>query len=157
VAEVSVRPPSRLRIDFQVREITAEAGQEPRYVTFGDEVDMGKVREFFDRCGLGVDTMFQGYKTAKYIKQLVPAPNKINLIKLVREWTNLGLKDAKDVVELPTGRPMVLFREGADADAVVQICRRMGMPDVVSEPISEETFRELASQKVPEYIKPPSV
>lgn len=155
---MSVRPPSRLRIDFQVREIVdADSGLEPRYVTFGDEVDMGKIKDFFDRCGIATDIMFQGYKTSKYVKQLVPTSQKINLIKLVREWTKIGLKDAKDVVELPTGRPMVLFREGADADMVVQVCRGMGMNDVVSESITEETYQELAAARVPEYIKPPAV
>ena len=154
---MSVRPPSRLRIDFQVRELTAEAGQEPRYVTFGDEVDMGKVKDFFDRCGIAVDIMFQGYKASKYIKQLVPTSQKIGLIKLVREWTNLGLKDAKDVVELASGMPMILFRDGADADKCVEICRRMSMMDVVAESITQETFEELARSKVPEYIKPLSV
>jgi len=154
---MSVRPPSRLRIDFQVRELTAEAGQEPRYVTFGDEVDMGrKVKDFFDRCGIAVDIMFQGYKTSKYIKQLAPTNQKIPLIKLVRSWTNVGLKHAKDLVELPMGRPMVLFKEGRDADAMVQICRNAGMPDVVAEPVTDEMFHEL-SLTIPQYIAPVTV
>jgi hypothetical protein len=154
---MSVRPPTRLRIDFQVHELTPEAGQEPRYVTFGDEVDMGKIRDFFDRCGIACDIMFQGYKVSKCLKQLVPTSQKINLIKLVREWTGLGLKDAKDVVELPVHHAMVLFRDGADADKCVEICKRMGMLDVIAESITQETFEEFARSKVPEYIKPPTV
>lgn len=155
---MTVRPPSRLRIDFQVRELVdPDSGLEPRYVTFGDEVDMGKIKDFFERCGLATDIMFLGYKTSKYIKQLVPTQQKINLIKLVREWTGLGLKDAKDVVELHAGLPMVLFKDGEEADKIVDLCRRMNMMDVVSEPITEETYKELLHAKVPEYIKPPAV
>ena len=52
--------------------------------------------------------------------------NKINVIKIVREATNLGLKEAKDLVE---SAPKAVIKEGlskADADALIAKLKEAG-------------------------------
>jgi large subunit ribosomal protein L7/L12 len=53
-------------------------------------------------------------KTEFTVELAVSGPNKINVIKVVREITGLGLKEAKDLVE---GAPKTLKDGVAKADA----------------------------------------
>lgn len=48
---------------------------------------------------------------------VAPGPNKINVIKLVRQLTGLGLKEAKDATEKP-GFELKTNLSRADADAL---------------------------------------
>ena len=127
---------TRFRIDFQVREILPE-GSDPslaRYVTFGDEVNFYKVRDFFERCGLGVINLFQthasGNARGKVLKLMHSPRNKINIIKALRQMTDLGLKDAKHLVEGPLGTPLVVFANDEEVEAGLNVLRRYEAYDV---------------------------
>lgn len=115
--------PSRIRIDFQVREVSAAGEEIPdsdlRYVTFGDEVNLADIRDFFDRSGIAVNMMFNGNRGAKFICMEGTPANKIWMIKRVREVTGLGLREAKDLVEAPLRTPFGYFEDGRDCDAAV--------------------------------------
>jgi len=123
---------TRFRIDFQVREVLPE-GSDPslaRYVTFGDEVSLSRVRDFFDRCGLGVVSLFNGTSVAKVFKLAHTPRNKINVIKALREMTELGLKGAKDRVESPLGTPLVVFANDEEAELGLNVLRKYEVYDV---------------------------
>jgi hypothetical protein len=150
----------RLRIDFQVREILPD-GQDPsdaRYVTFGDEVDFGAVKEFFERCGIAADLMFHGRQTAKVIQLKVRTNRKIDVIKSVRALTGLGLKEAKDVVEdcdrlqsLGMRKGLVLFEDGRDADAAMQVFANNGIFNDVE--VVGCNFTKAQAAGTPLYVK----
>lgn len=152
---------SKLRIDFQVREVLADgAVGEPRYVTFGDDVDMGAIKDFFERCGIACDLMFQGYKSPKLFSldsSFSGSSQKIMMIKLVRELTGCGLKEAKDIVEAPPGTPIVVFKDGRDADAVMKRLQRDAYRLGEHIVVRDADFGAIRDSGTLEYIRPPRV
>lgn len=84
----------KLQIQFSVREPTSE-----RYVTFSGDVDRAEVREWFIRASLGVEQLFNCSNAPVAVHLLDDHQQKIPCIKLVREFTGTGLKEAKDIVE----------------------------------------------------------
>lgn len=113
--------PTKLRIRFSVQEPETE-----RYINFEDDVPIAKVRDFFIRAGIACENLFNLKGCPSVIILDGPAANKISAIKLVREATNLGLKEAKDVVEAPGGRLFVL-QDGRDADEWVRRFDQVGV------------------------------
>lgn len=84
----------KLQVQFSVREPVSE-----RYVTFNGDVERAEVREWFIRASLAVEQLF-GCANAPVALHLVDYNGqKISCIKLVREFTGTGLKEAKDLVE----------------------------------------------------------
>lgn len=64
-------------------------------------------------------------KTAFNVILKAPGPNKLNVVKIVKDLTGLGLKEAKDLVD---GAPKPV-KEGvskADADALVSKLKEAG-------------------------------
>jgi len=126
---------TRLRIDFQVREVALNpddaSPEDARYVTFGDFCDIHDIKDFFDRCGIACDTMFQGAQvpTALLIHGSTSGKT-IDLIKLVRTLTGAGLKDAKDCVEQPFGSSLILFDNGKDAHHAFSLIKEAGITGV---------------------------
>ena len=146
-----------LRIDFQVREILPDGrdASEARYVTFGDQVNFGAIKEFFERCGIATDMMFQGGNSAVIMKRACQSINKIPMIKALREITGVGLKCAKDLIEQPIGCPIVAFKDSKDAENMMQVFVRQGVPitDIVIEPCNHEQTC-LDWPNVPVYQRP---
>lgn len=144
---------THLRIDFQVREIPKEGTSiDARFITFGDDVSMDDIRDFFDRCGYATDMIFNGTGGRRHnaikLKHTISA-KKIDLIKLVRKWTNTSLRDAKDLVEQPAGSALVLCKDSKDADLCVSECKRLGIDGVEAVSVSENTLKQLVSNNVP--------
>ena len=107
---------TKLRIDFIVREVCEDGSvpeEELRYVKFGDECSMAYVRDFFDRAGNAMGLMFKpnGAHTLSFVSC---GPNKIAVIKVIRELTGLGLKEAKDLAEAPSGTPILIVNDNFD-------------------------------------------
>jgi hypothetical protein len=53
---------THLRIDFVVQEVADDettSDNDLRYIKFGDDIAIPHVRDFFDRCGLAMQTRFQ--------------------------------------------------------------------------------------------------
>ena len=124
---------TRIRIDFQVRETCSDGSvpeTELRYVTFGDDMPTGRIRDFFERCGIATDMMFGGKRSAHVIRFDRPCNNKILAIKLVREMTGIGLKEAKDVVEQPVGADLMVFENLEDADRAMAHIVGAGVTEV---------------------------
>ena len=76
-------------------EVTAQTGEN---VKFEGPVSLFGIRDWFDRAALGVSTVF-GFDGPCRLKCTRSGMNKINSIKLVREYSNCGLKEAKDFIE----------------------------------------------------------
>jgi len=90
--------------------VTEEARKNDlRYIRFGDDVPIPHVRDFFDRCGNAMGLMFRQGSTVLCLVD--HGPNKIALIKVVRELTGHGLKEAKDIVEAPSGTPVLVTED----------------------------------------------
>lgn len=144
---------THLRIDFQVREIPEEGTSiNARFITFGDDISMDNIRDFFDRCGYATDIIFNGGDQRGNVIKLKHAHDivkKVELIKLVRQWANLTLKEAKDLVEQPAGSVLVLCKDGKDADLCISECKRLGIDGVEAVSVSENTFKQLVSNNVP--------
>ena len=129
------RSTTHLRIDFTVREVLGGEDQSSaRYVTFGDDVNPAGIKDFFERCGISVDLLFQGVRKVKAVRFTSPCQRKIermiDAIKVVRAFTGLGLKEAKDLVELPVGRPMIVCVDGNEADRLVAMFKAVGINEV---------------------------
>jgi len=125
---VADTPRTHLRIDFIVREVSDD-GQTPeddlRYVRFGDDVPIAHVRDFFDRCGSAMGTMFRS--TGGSILEFVnTGANKIAGIKVVREITGYGLKEAKDVVEAAPGTAIVKCQDPYSLDFAAMMLNNAG-------------------------------
>jgi hypothetical protein len=107
---------TRVRIDFIVREV-CDDGSVPdddlKFIKFGDEVSHGLVKDFFDRSGHAMGLMFRscGDQVLSFVDV---GANKIAAIKVVRELTNLGLKEAKDLVESAPGTPFLIVENHDD-------------------------------------------
>lgn len=156
---------SRLRIKFQVQELLGpgEDPEQARYVTFGDDVELGRIKDFFERCGIATDLMFNGIRQAKVVGFTVTPNNKIEAIRHVRTLCQIGLKEAKDVVEKPLGHPAILCEDGRDADRVVERlfkagfsveARECSVADYPPVPTSGPGFANYTAQgSVPRYVK----
>lgn len=99
-------PRTSVRIDFVVREVCHDGSvpeDELRFVRFGEEVSTSGVPDFFQRVGQAMSLMFRHDFGTQALTLVHGGPNKINLIKVVRELGQYGLKDAKDLVEAPMG------------------------------------------------------
>lgn len=148
--------PTRLRIEFQVTEVPTESvdathdDQNMRFVTFGDFVNFHDVVEFFERCGVAVNTMFLGSASPCVIRLTKLQPrNKIQLIKLLREWTAIGLKEAKDLVESPDGTPLCFFDDGRRArEAIAQAIRY----DVTELELATASMAEVMKHNTPKNV-----
>lgn len=84
----------QLHVEFSVREPDTQ-----RFVTFTGDISLTELREWFVRAGLGVEQLFGSRGGPRAIRLLGAPTNKIQCIKLVRELTHIGLKEAKDLVE----------------------------------------------------------
>lgn len=107
-----------LRIDFQVREVelgddgrALPAKSDDRYITFGDNVMAPGIDDFFERCRLSARYLFHDLVGPVVLVFRVAPMNKIAAIKVVRELTGIGLKEAKDLVEAPLGTPLCVFKD----------------------------------------------
>ena len=103
---------THLRIDFVVREVCPDGSvpdDELKFIRFGDEMAITNAKDFFDRCGHAMALMFRvGSSVLSF--SLRPS-NRIAAIKLVRELTGVGLKEAKDLVEADLGTPFLIVDE----------------------------------------------
>jgi hypothetical protein len=120
---------AHLRIDFTVREVLeGEDQSSARYVTFGDDVDIESVKDFFERCGISVDLLFHGRRSGKVIKLSGPTHAAIQAIKAIRQLTGVGLKEAKDAFERArnSGSAMVAFPDGRYAEEGIQVFKASG-------------------------------
>lgn len=126
-----MNPPVRnthLRIDFVIREVCDDGtvGEDDlRFIRFGDDVPTHQAKDFFDRCGHAVGLMFKP-DGPYFIAFAGPPPNKINTIKVVRELTWLGLKEAKDIVEAPSGTQFLSVKNYDDLRHVVRLLEETG-------------------------------
>lgn len=124
----SMQPRTHLRIDFVVREVCDDgsiSADDLRFIRFGDDVPVHQAKDFFDRCGHAVGLMFKP-EGPHFIALASPPPNKINTIKVVRELTNHGLKDAKDIVEAPSGTQFLSVRNYEDLRYAVRLLEESG-------------------------------
>lgn len=109
---------TRLRIDFVIREVSTDGtvpDEDLRFIRFGDDVELSDAKDFFSRCGDAVGLMFKS-STSQVLRFIDVGPRKIDTIKVVREVTNLGLKESKDLVEAPPGTSIVVFEKKEDAE-----------------------------------------
>lgn len=112
---------TRLRIDFVVREVCPDGTvheDDLRFIKFGDEVEKVHVRDFFDRVAHAMGLMFQPEGGHVVFFESV-GPNKIDTIKLVRELTQCGLKEAKGLVEAPPGIPFLITKTHTDLKEII--------------------------------------
>lgn len=113
---------TKVRIDFVVREVCYDRSvpeDDLKYIRFGDEVGYSSVRDFFERCGHAMGLMFTGTGAQTLVFDSI-GQNKINVIKVVRELTCWGLKEAKDMVEAPIGTPFMVVK---NHDDMVFVCK----------------------------------
>lgn len=119
---------TRIRIDFVVREVCDDGSvpeDELRFIRFGDDVPASYVKDFFDRTGNAMSLMFRPVG-AHVVRFVNVGPNKINTIKVVRELTGLGLKEAKDLVEAPSGTPILIVKEAIELPMVLRRFQECG-------------------------------
>jgi hypothetical protein len=121
-------PKTHLRIDFIVREVSDDGltpDDDLRYVKFGDEVPIAHVRDFFERCGNAMGTMFRS--TGGSVLEFVnTGANKIAVIKVVRELGGYGLKEAKDLVEAPMGTAIVVCKDSYSLENAIMMLNNAG-------------------------------
>jgi len=156
---VSEQRRTHLRIDFIVQEVSDDGltpDDDLRYIKFGDDVPIPHVRDFFDRCGNAMSTMFrQGDAVVCLVSS---GPNKIQLIKVVRELTGYGLKEAKDVVEAPSGTAVCITKDSYSLQHVLRAIgdtggkaevRTMGPADQVRFSVNGSPLPPIAT-----YVRP---
>lgn len=118
---------TKLHIEFGVREPVSE-----RYVTFSDDVDPVNVKDWFARAALAVEQLFALAGTPRGIMVPVSSTivNKIMAIKIVRQVTRMGLREAKDAIEWGIAHPSEPFMvcdDGRDVNDVVNMFAREGI------------------------------
>lgn len=142
----------KLRIDFRVKEILPEDRDpaDARYVTFGDDVDPMLIKDFFARCGIACDIVLgSGSLEPAFVRfTALPLAGKIPAIKVMRRLANLGLKEAKDRVELPVGTPLVFFRTLSDTRKGLDAFNAAGVYEVDALSCALEA---MVSANVPEF------
>lgn len=119
---------TQVRVDFVVREVCDDGSvpeDELRFVRFGEAVHPTKVKDFFERVGHAIGIMFPT-TGPQAITLLDYGPNKINVIKVVRELGGYGLKEAKDLVEAIPGTPIVLANDVTEATHAVRLLESAG-------------------------------
>lgn len=73
----------RFRIDFAIREIDVEPGEEAQGIRFGDEVELNDIYDFFNKCRDAAKTLFLPHK--KSTEELKAEINKLRTELLARE------------------------------------------------------------------------
>jgi len=105
----------KLHIEFSVREPESE-----RYITFADDVPLGQIRDWFVRASLGIEQLFDIAGAPRGILMVEERGLKIMAIKLVRELTGCGLREAKDAVDsAATATPFMICEDGRDVASVI--------------------------------------
>lgn len=112
----------RVRVDFVVREICDDGSvpeDELRFIRMGDDVAPTHVSDFFTRVGNAINLIFPpiGDQQVYFADR---GPNKINLIKLLRDLGSYGLNDARQLVDAPLGTPILIIRDSSDVSFVCQ-------------------------------------
>jgi ribosomal protein L7/L12 len=108
------RPRStRLRISFSVG-----SEEDGRWITFADDVELIKIAEWFKFTGMAISRMFNLGQTPCIVRltNFDPA-KKIASIKIIREYTGCGLKEAKDAIEGAFDGIIGIFEDGEVAEA----------------------------------------
>jgi hypothetical protein len=101
------------RIDFLIREVCDDGSvpeEDLRHIKFGEDLRQSQMFDAFNRYRDAVGLMFpnQGPMVLAFASV---GGNKIQVIKAMREITDLGLKEAKDLVEAPCGTAMMVFSD----------------------------------------------
>lgn len=99
---------NKLHVQFVIGDPSTDC-----YVQFKDELDKADIGEWFARVSQGIQQVFNTFPY-KLGLNIVNNPNKIASIKLVRELTGCGLKEAKDAVEGMPPHIMVLSTNAPD-------------------------------------------
>lgn len=102
---------NKLQVQFVIGDPSTEC-----FVQFKDEIDKVDIGDWFARVSQGIQQVFNTFPY-KLGLNIVHNPNKIDSIKLVRELTRCGLKEAKDAVEGHAPHIMIL---SSDAPAVMK-------------------------------------
>ena len=91
----------KIRVKFSVQVVDDSTEETDRYISFSEDIGTHEVRQFFNRTGDAVSLLFSGaiQTVAVVLPNDWPYDMKISTIKAVRSVWNLGLKEAKDVVE----------------------------------------------------------
>lgn len=124
---------TRLRIDFQVVEVGIDdnvSEKDFRYIKFGDFVDFCNIKDFFERCSIACEIAFANSFWPTAIKLMSVPVQKINLIKCMRQWTGLGLKETKDLVESRVGKTLVYFNNLKDAKDAITLAKVNGITEL---------------------------
>jgi hypothetical protein len=112
------------RVDFIIRETCDDgsvADDDLRHIRFGEDLRHGQLFDAFNRYRDAIGLMFP--PSGPMVLALVNyGPNKIQVIKVIREITGLGLKEAKDLVEAPGDTALMSF---VDTHAAELASRRL--------------------------------
>lgn len=109
---------THFRVDFVVREVCTDGSvpeEELRFVQLGDEMHRADLFDYFNRVRDAVQMLFPRLGPIVLVFDSTGG-NKIQVIKVVREVTGLGLKEAKDVVEAPLGTAVMSFDDPHQAE-----------------------------------------
>lgn len=119
-------PMTHVRVEFIIREVNPDgtplaAEEEPRGLRLGETVHVAHLADLFERSSRAAGMLFvpQG-RLALCLVRL--GPNKIQVIKVLRELTGVGLKEAKDMSEAPVGTPLFA---GGTRDDMMEAVRRL--------------------------------
>lgn len=104
------RRPTKVRVEFAVG-----SQEDGRWITFGDDVELYNIAEWFRFTGEAITRMFNTGHVAAQVRLRTNGPNKINTIKIVREHLSCGLKEAKDAVEGVYGGLVGVFEDDREA------------------------------------------
>ncbi len=107
------------RVDFVVREVCTDGSipdDELRYVQMGDELRRVDIFDYFNRVRDAVQMLFPVLGPVVVLLDSV-GPNKIQVIKAIREITGLGLKETKEMVEAPLGTALLSFDDPRHAES----------------------------------------
>lgn len=119
---------TRYQVDFVLREVCTDgsiAEDDLRFIRFGELVTAHGLQDFFRRSGHAMGTMFQ--PTGQLALSLSFAGHdKIKVIKLIRALTNLGLRDAKDLMEARLGTTIMAFNDMDTANAALEKFKECG-------------------------------
>jgi ribosomal protein L7/L12 len=126
----SRQPLSRIRVDFVVREVAEDGSElppdeEPRGIRMSEVVPVAHLSDLFDRfCRASTLLMVPAGRQAVSLQAVGTA--KINVIKVIRELTGLGLKEAKEAVESPLGTPIMVAGSAEFARQAAEALIRAG-------------------------------
>ena len=109
---------THFRVDFVVREVCTDGSvpeDELRFVQLGDEMHRADLFDYFNRVRDAVQMLFPRLVPVVLLLDSAGG-NKIQVIKVVREITGVGLKQAKDMVEAPVGTALMSFDDTRHAE-----------------------------------------